>query len=50
MTEYKDNPSAKGMCDICRNKDNCDQTIHDQIFCKLNHISWELKKSRIGGN
>jgi len=47
MTEGK-NPNAQVMCDMCKRKDSCDQTILDQIFCKLNQIAWEIKKLRKG--
>jgi hypothetical protein len=50
MTEYKDNPSAKKMCSFCGLKDDCDQTIHDQIFCKIDKVAWELKQVRTGGD
>lgn len=55
MTEPKDdkieakNPNAEKMCSMCYNKDKCEQSIFDQIFCKLNQINWEIKKSRTGG-
>ena len=42
------NPNAKKMCSMCYSKDNCEQSVFDQIFCKLNQINWEIKKMRQG--
>jgi len=50
MTEKKEivdfylNPKAKKMCEMCYDKDKCNQENGDINFCKLNAINFNLSK------
>jgi len=42
MSEGFENPKAKFLCNKCYDKDVCEQTISDQIYCKLNQMNMNL--------
>jgi len=42
--EFYQNPKSKGMCNICNDKESCEQTEGDIQFCKQNQIAWQNKQ------